>query len=58
LQELNQLIEIKMLTSDFLKIFGSWSQFLGGKCPFSPPAHAHESSPPYLFEKQNVLEKI
>jgi len=24
----------------------------------APPADTHESSPPYLFEKQNVLEQI
>ena len=58
LQELNQLIGIKMLTSDFLAIFASKSNFRGGGFSFSPSADAHESSPPYLFEKRNVLEKI
>ena len=46
-----------MSTSDFLEIFGSQSN-CGEKVRFAPPADAHESSPPYLFEKQNVLEKI
>jgi len=46
LQELNQVIGIKMLTSDFLKIFLSWSSFQGGKCTFRSPADAYESSPP------------
>ena len=59
LQESNQLIEIKMLTSDFLKFFNSYSQFPGSQMPVSPPpADAHESSPPYLFENHNVLEKF
>jgi len=30
----------------------------GENARFTPPADAHESNPPNLFEKQNVLEKI
>jgi len=38
LQELNQSIGIKMLTSDLLKMFVSSFQFPGeGKMPVSPP---------------------
>ena len=43
LQELNQLIGIELLTSDFLEIFGSLFEFPRGKCPFSPlqmPMHS------------------
>jgi len=35
LQELSQLIEVELLTSGFLKIFGSSSQF-PGECPLPP----------------------
>jgi len=31
---------------------------LGENAQFAPPVDAHESSPPYLIEKQNALEKI
>jgi len=44
LQELNQLIGIKLLTSGLLENFGPCSQFPGGRCPFChtpPDAHAH-----------------
>jgi len=58
LQEINQLIGIKILTSDFLKIFRSKSHSTGQNARFASAADAYESSPPYLFEKQNVLEKI
>jgi len=35
LQEMNQLIEIELLTSNFLESFSSLSQFPErGKCPF------------------------
>ena len=47
-----------MLTLYFLKIFGSKSQFPGGNSRFANPADVHESSPPYLYEKHNVLENI
>jgi len=41
LQELNQLIGIKMLTSDFQNIFGSQSQFPGvGQIPVLLPTAA------------------
>ena len=36
LQELNQLIGIKMLTSDFLAIFASKSNFRGGDSRLAP----------------------
>jgi len=37
LQEINQLIGIELLTSNFLESFGSQSQFPErGKCPFWP----------------------
>jgi len=59
LQESNQLIGINMLSSDFLKSLNSYSQFPGGQMPVSaPPADAHESSQPYLFEKRNILENV
>jgi len=41
LQELTELIRIKLLISRFLEIFGSYFQFPGGQCPFCPPADAH-----------------
>jgi len=40
LQEINQLIGIKLLTSSFLNIFGSLSQFPGGTNARLPPPDA------------------
>jgi len=49
LQELNLLIGIKMLTSDFIDIFGSKFNFWEANARSSPPADTHESSSPYLL---------
>jgi len=53
LQELNQLIGIKMLTSDFLKFVVLSPNFQGGKCRFSSTADAHESSSWYLLKNKS-----
>jgi len=48
-----------MLISNFPKFSVLSPNFQGGaNARFSPAANAHESTPPHLFEKQNVLEKI
>jgi len=46
LQELNQLIGIKLLTSDFREICGSWSQVPGrGNARFAPRGRSPSHSP-------------
>jgi len=37
IQELNQLVGIKLLTSDFLECLVLSSNFHGGECPFPLP---------------------
>ena len=60
LQELHRLIGIKMLTSNFLEIFGCQSNFPGKKCHFLPlcgRSWKYGSSPQCLFENQMSLKK-
>jgi len=42
----------------FSKYFWFLVQFPGANDCLAPPVDAHESSPPYLFHKQEALEKI
>ena len=54
LQELNLLNGIKLLTSNFLEIYGSQSQFPGrDKCPFSQPCGR-----PWLFSMSSVINVL
>ena len=55
LQETGHLIGIDLLSSGFRDNFGSQSHFPGGKCPFWPPADAHDRSQIIAFTKTGKL---
>jgi len=60
LQELNQLIGIKLLTSSFPEFFGSWSQFPGRvKFPFwQHPCGRPRSNLAKLYTRIDTAHKV